>query len=236
MVGWWQHTDHPDDPRYYAAPAPDAGVFDSPLVYIPVNQQWVAHLDGLIQRLLAEDAWYGTQDEIDFAIGEVNRLLARLTDESLLMDEKIKISPQDTTPGYLENKLLAGRHIALTKNNAGANESLTVVSDPASRRAWVNFTWLNTAPALVFTLPAGAWLSEVQVYVDAPFDAPFVASVGVPSANDFFMAGNENDTSVEAAYTKLVNYPALGATDVYLYVANSGASAGAGRVVLLFED
>lgn len=155
---------------------------------------------------------------------------------SACMNGQLLVSPQDTTPGYLQDKLAEGRHITLTKNNAGANESLTIATDTAIRRAWINFTYLNAAPVLITTLPAGAWLSEVQVYIDAPFDNAFVASVGVPSVNDFFMAGNENDTSAEGAYTKLVNYPALGSTEIYLYTPNPGATQGAGRVVLIFED
>ena len=39
---------------------------------------------------------------------------------------KVKISGADTTTGYLENKLVAGTNITLTKNNTGANETITI--------------------------------------------------------------------------------------------------------------
>lgn len=41
-------------------------------------------------------------------------------------DEKLKISSADTTASYLENKLIAGSGVIFVKNNAGANETLTV--------------------------------------------------------------------------------------------------------------
>lgn len=43
-------------------------------------------------------------------------------------DEKVKISANDTTAGYLNGKLVAGTGISLTENNDGSNETLTVAS------------------------------------------------------------------------------------------------------------
>lgn len=43
-------------------------------------------------------------------------------------DEKIKISANDTTAGFLNGKLVAGTNITLTENNDGANETLTISS------------------------------------------------------------------------------------------------------------
>jgi hypothetical protein len=41
-------------------------------------------------------------------------------------DEKVKISSADTTTNYLENKLVAGSNITLTKQNTGANETIQI--------------------------------------------------------------------------------------------------------------
>lgn len=41
-------------------------------------------------------------------------------------DEKVRVSANDTTPGYLNGKLVAGSGIGLTENNNGSNETLTV--------------------------------------------------------------------------------------------------------------
>jgi len=50
-------------------------------------------------------------------------------------DEHVSISATDTTPGFLNSKLLAGSNISFTINDAGADETLTVAAtstgDPA---------------------------------------------------------------------------------------------------------
>lgn len=102
MAFWWQHADPADDPRYYPAPVPSAGVFDSPLRFIPVNVQWIGHIDGLLQRLLSEDAWLGTDAEVEFAIQEVNRLLARLDKPMYIVGEIRAFGMETLPPGWLK--------------------------------------------------------------------------------------------------------------------------------------
>lgn len=68
----------PFDTRYYPAPTPNVGVFESPTVNLAINARWVSHLDGLLERLLYRDAWSGTESEIDTAIQDVQKLLAVL--------------------------------------------------------------------------------------------------------------------------------------------------------------
>ena len=63
------------------------------------------------------------QSTADFA----TKLAASLT-EPLADTGKVLISSGDTTYGYLHDKLVAGSNITLTKNNAGANETLTIAS------------------------------------------------------------------------------------------------------------
>ena len=48
-------------------------------------------------------------------------------------DVKVSVSANDTTPGYLNGKLVAGSLITLTENNDGGDETLTIISnsDPA---------------------------------------------------------------------------------------------------------
>ena len=43
-------------------------------------------------------------------------------------DEKVKVSANDTTEGYLNGKLVAGTGITLTENNNGGNETLTIAA------------------------------------------------------------------------------------------------------------
>lgn len=43
-------------------------------------------------------------------------------------DEKVKVSSNDTTEGYLNGKLVAGANITLTEGNDGGNETLTIAA------------------------------------------------------------------------------------------------------------
>jgi hypothetical protein len=47
---------------------------------------------------------------------------------SAATDEKAKVSSNDTTPGFLNGKLVAGANVTLTENNDGGNETLTIAA------------------------------------------------------------------------------------------------------------
>ena len=53
-------------------------------------------------------------------------------------DEKVKVSANDTTEGYLNGKLVAGTNITLTENNDGSNETLTVTATDTNDAAKVS--------------------------------------------------------------------------------------------------
>jgi hypothetical protein len=64
-------------------------------------------------------------------------------------DNKVSVSPDDTTPGFLEDKLTAGTGIILTEINGGGNENLEVSVDPAevAQNAFTTVTTpLGTSP------------------------------------------------------------------------------------------
>lgn len=44
-------------------------------------------------------------------------------------DEKVKISSNDTTAGYLNGKLVAGNNVTLTENNDGGDETLSIAAE-----------------------------------------------------------------------------------------------------------
>lgn len=50
----------------------------------------------------------------------------------LTVDQLTKVSANDTTPGYLDGKLVAGMYTTLTQNNDGGNETLTIDVDPTT--------------------------------------------------------------------------------------------------------
>ena len=49
----------------------------------------------------------------------------------LYKDGKMMVSSTDTTPGYLEDKIIAGDDIEITKSNEGANELLNICNQTA---------------------------------------------------------------------------------------------------------
>ena len=50
-------------------------------------------------------------------------------------DVKVSVSANDTTPGFLNGKLVAGTNITLTENNDGGNETLTITGAAAGASA-----------------------------------------------------------------------------------------------------
>ncbi len=60
-----------------------------------------------------------------------------------LQTYKTKISSGDTTQGYLFDKLVAGSNITLTKNNAGANETLTIAAAGSGSGTVTSFGFTN---------------------------------------------------------------------------------------------
>lgn len=66
----------PYDTRHVPQVPPGEGIFDCPTVPLCINERWLSHIDGLLERFLYEDAWIGTSDDVDRAIGETRKLLA----------------------------------------------------------------------------------------------------------------------------------------------------------------
>lgn len=92
----------PYDVRHVPQVPPSEGIFDCPTVPLCVNEHWLSHVDGLLERFLYTDAWVGTPDEIDRAMGEVRKLLAafRRDNMSCCCDQPItpirrRVDPDD---------------------------------------------------------------------------------------------------------------------------------------------
>jgi hypothetical protein len=84
----------------------------------------------MIENLLGGGGGGGTVDTITAGTGisvdSTDPANPIITNTSLNTDEVAKVSSNDTTAGYLNGKLVAGSGIALTENNNGGNETLTV--------------------------------------------------------------------------------------------------------------
>jgi hypothetical protein len=72
------------------------------------------------------------------------------TDQQAWPRPKVKVTAADTTNGYLYDKLAAGSNISITRNNAGANETLTLAvsgSVPTASALAANGTNCTTGQA-----------------------------------------------------------------------------------------
>jgi len=104
---------------------------------------------------------------------------ATITGFDAASDEKVKVSSDDTTPGFLNGKLTAGTSITLTEGSGGGDETLSIAySTPATLPAasGVNLTALDAANLgsnLVPTarLGTGTASSSTVLYGDQTYKA-----------------------------------------------------------------
>lgn len=68
---------------------------------------------------------------------------------------KIKITAADTSPNYIWSKLVAGSNITLTKNNPGANETITIAASGGSASPLTTKGDLYTYSTVDARLPVG---------------------------------------------------------------------------------
>jgi hypothetical protein len=95
-------------------------------------------------------------DTVDIPAGAtLDATGATITGFAAASDEKIKITAQDTTPNFLQSKIVAGTNITITLNNAGGNESITFSSSAAEVKPTVTgvnpSTITNAATNVVIT-------------------------------------------------------------------------------------
>ena len=87
--------------------------------------------------------WYGTCTP-----GGLNRIQLwdmGGVDTDTDTDELAAVSANDTTPGYLNGKLVAGANITLTENNDGGDETLTVAATVPAAGKYRQFVYIVTA-------------------------------------------------------------------------------------------
>jgi len=68
----------PYDTRLNPIAPPSAGIFDEPTRPICINVKWIPHLDGVLERLVWEDAWDGDEATVQNAIAQVRKLMVAL--------------------------------------------------------------------------------------------------------------------------------------------------------------
>lgn len=80
------------------------------------------------------------------------------------LDEKVKVSANDTTAAFLDTKLVAGAGITLTEQDDGLNESLEIAAPGSTTDELVKVSANDTTPGVLNgKLTAGANVSLVEV-------------------------------------------------------------------------
>ena len=101
-------------------------------------------------------------------------------------DELVGVSANDTTPGYLNGKLVAGTNVTLVENNDGGNETLTINATGGSGGFTVNSETL----AATKSLTSGDLIVQA---LNPDGTARDVVLSDPPSNNDHFVIINNSD-------------------------------------------
>ncbi len=87
----------PYDTRLHPIAPPTTGIFDEPTASVCINVRWLGHIDGVLERLLWEDAWAGTDEVKQFAIAQITALMAAMAERfpcgNRLLDDCGEMAP-----------------------------------------------------------------------------------------------------------------------------------------------
>ena len=121
-------------------------------------------------------------------------------------NDKVKVSANDTTPGFLNGKLVGGANISLTEGTDGGNETLTAAFNGNLNASVINAGTIATARLGSGTANATTFLRGDQTYASA--------AGGLQSTQFFTSSGT---------YTR----PA-GISKIRVYVTGGGGAGGNG--------
>lgn len=106
----------------------------------------------------------------------------------LALDEKAKVSANDTTAGFLNGKLVAGTFVTLTEQNDGGNETLRIGLSGIARR--INFLCAPSGNVLGSSSNAANQLFNVSL-APAGFQIGDTVRIGSCYFRGDFSGGNE---------------------------------------------
>jgi hypothetical protein len=121
----------------------------------------------------------------------------------------------------------------LSTDGAGNHSYISVNGSDSQKTDTTSFVFGSTSPLALFTLPAGATISEVRILVDTAFSGGTGATVslGVSATPAKYVPAIPGLLSEASAYNFLPGVTAPGSAEALIatYAAN-GATAGAGRI------
>jgi hypothetical protein len=116
------------------------------------------------------------------------------------ISDKASVSSNDTTPGYLNGKLVAGTNVTLTEGNDGGNETLTISAEGGVSSA--EFSCGVKVSGLLY-------VADSIDYIDIPFSGTLtkiIAKVGVaPDGGAATFDLREGDTKGDENTTSILN-------------------------------
>jgi len=163
-------------------------------------------------------------DTIDIPAGAtLDATGATVTGFDAASDEKIKISAQDTTPNFLQSKIVAGTNITITLNNAGGNESITFASSAAE----VKPTFSSITPSTIENTQTTVTIAGGN-FVSIPLVTAINSTTGARVIAD--EVSFTSATSITAKFTISVDGTYL------LYIENPDGNAVQTNAVLTVSD
>lgn len=104
-------------------------------------------------------------------------------------NDKVKVSSNDTTAGFLNGKLVAGTNISLTEGSDGGNETLTAAFTGNLNASVINAGTIATARLGSGTANSSTFLRGDQTYAAISSDFVLLSSTTPSPANTFSIDG-----------------------------------------------
>ena len=163
-------------------------------------------------------------DTIDIPAGAtLDATGATVTGFDAASDEKIKITAQDTTPNFLQAKIVAGTNVTITLNNAGGNETITFASSAAE----VKPTFSSITPSTIENTQTTVTIAGGN-FVSIPLVTAINSTTGARVIAD--EVSFTSATSITAKFTISVDGTYL------LYIENPDGNAVQTSAVLTVSD
>lgn len=148
-------------------------------------------------------------------------------------DLTVVMPSADPAPGQVLTVVsFTGNVVALGYVTIAAGADKTVVDV-------TNLAFGDSSPITMFSKPNGAQVELVKVVLDTPFDGTPTLSVGISGQTSKYLpttAVDLTDTLANVSFEHSANLPPSGAEALIATYAASGATAGAARILVFYEN